>query len=94
MTQTLRYAATVGMLVVASGQPIDSEGRMYGLSGAGVEIFDPQGAHPGIIPMSCGGLDCQGVAFGGTDKKTLYVAGHGELFRIAMLAQGFMGRAK
>jgi sugar lactone lactonase YvrE len=59
-----------------------------------VEIFDPRGAHLGLIPMSCGGLDCQGVAFGGADKKALYVAGHGELLRIAMLGQGFRGRAK
>lgn len=83
-----------GTMTGADGITIDSDGRMYGLSAAGVEIFDSQGAHLGIIPMSCGGLDCQGVAFGGADKKTLYVAGHGELFRIAMLAQGFMGRAK
>jgi gluconolactonase len=46
------------------------------------------------ITMSCGGLDCQGLAFGGADKRTLYVAGHGSLFKIGMLATGFKGRAK
>jgi gluconolactonase len=83
-----------GTMTGADGLTIDSEGRMYGLSAAGVEMFSPTGEHLGIIPMSCGGRDCQGIAFGGAGKKTLYVAGHGELFRIAMLAQGFMGRAK
>ena len=48
-----------GTMTGADGITIDSEGRMYGLSAAGVEIFDPHGAHLGIIPMSCGGLDCQ-----------------------------------
>jgi hypothetical protein len=55
---------------------------------------DRDGQHLGIIPMSRGGLDCQGLAFGGADKRTLYVAGHGSLFKITMLATGFKGRAK
>jgi gluconolactonase len=35
------------------------------------------------------------LAFAGRDKKTLYVFGAGgSAFKIQMLAQGFMGRAK
>jgi gluconolactonase len=83
-----------GVMTGADGLTIDSEGRMYGLTAAGVEIFSAQGQHLGVIPMSCGGLDCQGVAFGGADKQTLFVAGHGSLYRIAMRAHGFAGRAK
>jgi gluconolactonase len=83
-----------GTMTGGDGLTIDGEGRIYALSAAGVEIFSPQGAHLGIIPMSCGGLDCQGLAFGGPGKRTLYVAGHGQLFGIVMLSQGFMGRAK
>ena len=83
-----------GIMTGADGLTIDNEGRLYGATAAGVEIFSAEGQHLGTIPLSCGGMDCQGVAFGGTDKKTLYIAGHGSLFKIRMLAKGFTGRAK
>ena len=36
----------------------------------------------------------QSLAFAGPDKKTLYVVGRGVAFKVAMLTEGFKGRAK
>jgi gluconolactonase len=78
------------------GIAIDSEGRVYTITEAGIEILTLSGRPVGIIPVSCSatGARCQGLAFGGPDKRTLYVAGQGTLLKIQMLAQGFGGRAK
>jgi gluconolactonase len=83
-----------GIVTGADGLVIDSMGRLYALTAAGVEIFSPQGQHLGIIPMSCNAQDCQGLAFSGPKKSTLYIAGRGAVWRIEMLSTGFKGRAK
>lgn len=83
-----------GIVTGADGLTIDSEGRLYGLSEAGVEIFSPGGKALGVIPVKCNGGRCQGIAFGGPDKKTLYLAGAGGIVKIQLLAKGFAGRAK
>ena len=57
-------------------------------------MLSPQGTHVGTIPVRCLPRDCQNVAFAGPEKKTLYIAGAGSLYRVAMTAQGFTGRAK
>jgi gluconolactonase len=53
-----------------------------------------QGEHLGTIPVRCPPADCQNVAFSGREKKTLYIAGAGSLYKVDMVAQGFTGRAK
>ena len=83
-----------GIVTGADGLIIDSEGRLYALTAAGVEIFSPQGKHIGIIRMSCNDQDCQGIAFSGPKKSTLYIAGRGGVWKIDMLSTGFKGRAK
>ena len=83
-----------GVKTFADGMAIDNDGRLYVTTGAGVEILSAQGQHVGIIPVRCLPNDCQNVAFGGPEKRTLYVAGSGSLYKIAMLARGFGGRAK
>ena len=83
-----------GVMSGADGLTIDSAGRLYAVTASGVEVFSPKGEHVGTIRMSCLGQDCQGVAFSGPEKKTLYVAGRGSLWKIEMLATGFKGRAK
>jgi gluconolactonase len=75
----------------ADGLAIDSEGRVYTCTQIGVEVFSPQGQHLGTIPLS---RRPQNLAFAGTDKKTLYVVGRGAAYKVQMLAQGFLGRAK
>ena len=84
----------------ADGLAIDSEGRVYACTNRGVEVFSPEGQHLGTIPVVWGEKDYAlrkpaNLAFAGRDKKTLYIFGAGgSAFKIQMLAQGFMGRAK
>lgn len=75
----------------ADGLAIDSEGRVYSASAAGVVVFSPQGAHLGTIPLS---RSPQNLAFAGPDKKTLYIVGRGAAFKVQMLSQGYKGQAK
>jgi len=72
-------------------------------TGIGVQVFTPEGLHLGTIPSL---RQVTTVAFAGPDKKTFYFIGRdsdgpgGEganarsLYKVAMLAQGFKGRAK
>lgn len=83
-----------GIMTGADGLTIDDAGRLYAVTSAGIEIFTPDGKPLGIIHMSCGGMDCQGLAFAGPEKRTLYIAGRGSLWKVEMLAKGFTGRAK
>ena len=80
-----------GITSGADGLAIDNDGRVYAATAAGVQVFSPQGQHLGTIPLS---RSPQNLAFAGPDKKTLYVVGRGAAFKIPMLAQGFLGRAK
>lgn len=84
---------------VASGADdlvVDDEGRVYAITAAGIEVLSPAGRALGIIPAFCtpAGARCQALAFGGTDKRTLFVAGAGTLLKYRMVAQGYTGRAK
>ena len=83
-----------GVKTFADGMTIDSEGRLYVATGGGVEVLSSEGAHVGTIPVRCPPADCQNLAFSGPEKRTLYVAGAGSLYRIEMVARGFAGRAK
>ena len=75
----------------ADGLAIDSQGRVYVCTQVGIQVFSPKGQHLGTIPLSRGP---QNMAFAGPDKKTLYIVGRGAAFKIQLLAQGYMGRAK
>jgi gluconolactonase len=83
-----------GVKTFADGMTIDNEGRLYVATGGGVEVLSAQGDHVGTIPVRCPPADCQNLAFSGPGKSTLYIAGAGSLYRLAMIAQGFKGRAK
>ena len=80
-----------GMASGADGLAIDSEGRLYVAATAGVQVFTAAGQHLGTIPVS---RAPQNIAFAGPDKKTLYIVARGAAYKVAMQAQGFMGRAK
>lgn len=86
------------------GSAIDSEGRVYVTTNAGVQVISREGKYLGIIPTPRGVIS---TAFGGTDKKTLYVLARGatdasgaevanaaQVYAIQLLAQGYKGRAK
>ncbi len=61
-----------GVTSGADGLAIDSEGRVYAATAAGVEVFSTKGEHLGTIPVS---RAPQNIAFAGADKKTLYLVG-------------------
>jgi gluconolactonase len=94
--RTPPLGASEGVASGADDLAIDNEGRVYAITAAGIEVLTETGQPLGIIPVTCtpAGARCQALAFGGPDKRTLYVAGNGTLQRIPMLAQGFTGRAK
>ena len=57
-----------GVTSGADGLAIDSDGRIYCATSAGVEVFSPDGKALGTIPLS---RAPQNLAFAGPDKKTL-----------------------
>lgn len=91
------------------GMAIDSKGRIYVSSGPGVQVFDKNGQHLGVIPTP---RDVISVVFAGPSKKTLYAVGSGAedsngqpirqgpqhtaatIYKLPMIAQGPKGRAK
>lgn len=75
----------------ADGLAVDAKGRLYVATAAGVQVFDPNGKALGVIPLP---KAPQNLAFAGKDKKTLYVVGRGNAYRIATLTAGYTGRAK
>jgi gluconolactonase len=83
--------AADGIRSGADGLAIDSQGRLYAATSAGVEVFSPDGKQLGTIPLS---RIPQNLAFAGPDKKTLYVVGRGAAFKVQMLTPGFAQRAK
>jgi len=83
-----------GIKTFADGMTIDNDGRLYVATGGGIEVVSEQGRHLGTIPVKCPPADCQNLAFSGPGKRTLYVAGAGSLYKVAMIARGFSGRAK
>lgn len=88
---------------------IDSRGRIYVSTSAGVQIFADTGKYLGVIPTPRGIIS---VAFGGPNRRTLCVIGSGAedvngqpiregpqrtaatIYKIPMIAQGPKGRAK
>jgi gluconolactonase len=80
-----------GVASGADGLAIDSDGRVYAATTAGVQVFSPEGKHLGTIPVS---RSPQNLAFAGPDKRTLYLVGRGAAYKIQMLSQGLTGRAK
>lgn len=91
------------------GMAVDSKGRLYVSSGAGVQVFDNTGKHLGVIPTPRGIIS---VAFAGPRKKTLFVVGSGAddekgqpirqgpqetaatVYKLPVIAEGLKGRAK
>jgi gluconolactonase len=81
----------LGLASGADGLAVDSKGRLYVATNAGVEVFDNKGTALGIISLP---KQPQNLAFAGKDKKTLYVVGRGSVYSIPTLAQGPTTRAK
>lgn len=84
----------------ADGLAIDNDGRVYVATNVGVEIFSPQGAHLGVIPIGIWGGEQnmlrkpQNLTFAGIDRRTLVTVGANAIYKVRTLSQGFTGRAK
>jgi len=77
----------------ADGMAVDSEGRVYAATNSGVEVFSPRGELLGDMPVQWGAENDrirkpQNVAFGGPDRRTLYIVGSGTIFKVRTLSQG------
>ena len=77
----------------ADGMAVDSEGRVYAATNVGVEVFSPSGQLLGVMPVQWGAENNtmrkpQNVAFGGPDRKTLYIVGAATIFKVRTLSQG------
>ncbi len=77
----------------ADGMAVDSEGRVYAATNVGVEVFSPRGDLLGVIPVQWGAESNrirhpQNLAFGGPDRKTLYMVGAASVFKVRTLSQG------
>ena len=77
----------------ADGMAVDSEGRVYAATNVGIEVFSPRGDLLGVIPVQWGAENnrirkMQNVAFGGADRKTLYMVGAGTIYKVRTLSQG------
>jgi gluconolactonase len=78
------------------GTAVDKDGRIYTTMGGqtpGVAVISPKGDLLGTIPVP---RNLISVAFGGTDKKTLYGVAirDVQIFSIPMIAEGLKGRPK
>ncbi|MEQ1759822.1 MAG: SMP-30/gluconolactonase/LRE family protein [Vicinamibacterales bacterium] len=76
------------------GTAVDKEGRIYTTAnGPGVAVISPRGELIGNIPVP---RNLISVAFGGTDKKTLYGVSirDVQIFSIPVLTEGLKGRPK
>jgi len=69
----------------ADGIAVDTAGRVYVATLAGVEVFSPEGQPLGIIALP---KQPQNLAFGGPDRSKLYVVGRGSVYRIATQTRG------
>jgi gluconolactonase len=75
----------------ADGMAIDSMGRVYVTTSAGVQVIDSRGQHLGIIRLPA---VARNVAFAGPERRTLYLTTLEALYRVPVLSQGPSGRAK
>ena len=70
---------------------MDTEGRLYVTTSSGVQVIDPRGQYLGTIRTP---KNPSNVAFGGPDRRTLYITGRDSVFSVKMLSQGPPDRAK
>jgi gluconolactonase len=70
---------------VADGMAIDREGRLYVAALTGIQVFDAAGIYLGTITLP---NQPSNLAFGGPEKRSLYISARHAIYRLKMLAQG------
>jgi gluconolactonase len=82
---------TKGLRSRADGMALDSEGRLYVTTGSGVQVIDARGNYLGTIRLPA---VSRNAAFGGPDRRTLYLTAFEALYQVQLLSQGPSDRAK
>jgi len=82
---------SLGLRSRADGMALDSMGRLYVATAAGIQVIDSRGRHLGIIRVP---TVVRNVAFGGPRRQTLYMTALESLYRVQTLSQGPPGRSK
>jgi gluconolactonase len=75
----------------ADGMAIDSVGRLYVATSSGIQVIHPAGRYLGTIRLPA---VARNLAFGGPDRHTLYLTALQTLYRVHLLVDGPLGRAK
>jgi gluconolactonase len=70
---------------ITDGVKVDVKGNLYETAAGGVWIISPEGKHLGTIRTPELGAN---VEFGGTDRKTLYIAARTSVYRIRLNTAG------
>lgn len=73
------------------GLAIDGEGRVYVATAFGVQVYSRTAEYLGAIAVP---RVPSNVAFGGADRRTLYITARSALYRVHTLAAGPGGRSK
>jgi gluconolactonase len=82
----LLFDATADKRIGApDGMKVDMEGNIYSAGPAGVWIFSPEGKALGTIVMP---ERVANLAWGGPDRKTLYIAASTSIYRVDLNIQG------
>jgi gluconolactonase len=63
------------------GMKVDRKGNVYSSGPGGIWIFTPEGKPLGTILMP---ENASNVAWGGTDRKTLYITGSSSVYRVTL----------
>jgi gluconolactonase len=82
---------SLGLRSRADGMALDSEGRVYVSTAAGIQVIDPRGNHLGIIRLPA---VARNLAFAGPDRRTLYLTALNALYRVPTLSSGPADRSK
>ncbi|MEO5727749.1 MAG: SMP-30/gluconolactonase/LRE family protein, partial [Byssovorax sp.] len=67
------------------GMAVDAQGNLFITTSVGVEVYSPAGKLFGAIPVPEQPSNC---AFGGADRKTLYITARTGLYRVALQNPG------
>ena len=89
----LKQETDHGLVSGADGLCIDSAGRTFATTPAGVQVFSAKGEHLGNIEAPYG-MPPQNCGFGGPGNSYLYVTGRGVVYRIRTLGTGVKNRGK
>lgn len=71
------------------GMTADEAGNLYVATGNGVEVFAPDGTRWGVLEVP---MRAANVAFGGAERRTLYITARTALYSASMPIPGVAGR--